>query len=47
VYNLKDINRNDTDKAKLKYSEKNLSQCHVSQHKCHIGCPGIESRLPR
>jgi hypothetical protein len=27
--------------AKLKYSEENTSQCHVSYHKSHIDLPPI------
>jgi hypothetical protein len=27
---------NETDSGKLKYSEKNLSQCHCVSHKSHI-----------
>jgi hypothetical protein len=30
---------NDTDRGKLKNSEKNLSQCHVVHHKSHMDCP--------
>lgn len=35
-----------TERAKPKYSEKNLCQCHFAQHKPHTDCPGIEPRPP-
>jgi hypothetical protein len=28
---------NDTDREKLKYTEKNLSECHFVYHKSHMG----------
>ena len=33
---------NDTDRGKLKYWERNLSQCHFVQHKSHMDWLGIE-----
>jgi len=38
---------NGTDRGKLKYWDRNLSQCHRVHHKCHTDWPGIESGLPR
>jgi hypothetical protein len=38
---------NETDRGKPKYSGKNLSQCHVVHHKCHMDRPGIEPGPPR
>jgi len=37
---------NATDKGKPNYWEKNLSQCHLLDHKFHVDCPGIEPGLP-
>jgi hypothetical protein len=28
--------------GKLKYSDRNVSQCHFVHHKCHMDLPGIE-----
>jgi hypothetical protein len=33
----------DTDKAKLKYSERNLIQCQSVHHKSYAGWPGPKS----
>jgi len=33
---------NDTDREKLTYSEKSLSQCHSGHHKTHMDWPGTE-----
>jgi hypothetical protein len=38
---------NDTDRGKLKYWEKNLSQYHFVHHKTHMDRPGIEPGLQR
>jgi hypothetical protein len=35
---------NDAVRVNLKYSEKNLSQCHLAHHESHKGCLGIEPR---
>jgi hypothetical protein len=32
---------NNTDKGKMRYSEKNLPQHHFVHHKSHTDCPGI------
>jgi len=32
---------NDTDRWKLKYSEKVLSHCHFTHHKSYIDWPGV------
>jgi hypothetical protein len=37
--------RNDTNKVKLKKSERNLSQCHLDYHKSHMNWPGREPGL--
>jgi hypothetical protein len=34
------------DRKKLKYSDRNPSQCHFVDHKSHTDCPGIKPRLP-
>jgi hypothetical protein len=34
---------NYTDRGKLRYSEKNLSQCHSAHYKSHMHCPDIKS----
>jgi hypothetical protein len=33
---------NDTDRRKLKYSKKNVSQCHFVHHKPHTDWPGYK-----
>jgi hypothetical protein len=38
---------NDTDKGKLKYSDKNPSQCHAVHHKSHMAWLGIQPGPPR
>jgi hypothetical protein len=38
---------NKIDRGKLKYSEKNLSQCRFVHHKSHLERPGIEPGPPR
>jgi hypothetical protein len=38
---------NDTDRGKLKDSEKNLSQRHFMHHKSHMDWPGCESGPPQ
>jgi hypothetical protein len=38
---------NETDRGKLKYSGKNLSQYHFFHHKSHMHWPGIEPGVPR
>jgi hypothetical protein len=35
--------RNDSDRGKPKYWEKNLSQCHSARQKSHMNWPGIET----
>jgi hypothetical protein len=37
---------NDIDTGKLKYLQRNLSQCHLLHHKYHMDWPGIEPRPP-
>ena len=37
---------NDNGREKLKYWEKNLSQCHFVQHKSDMDCLEIEPGLP-
>jgi hypothetical protein len=37
---------NEIDSGKLKYSGKNLSQCHFDHHKFHMDWPGIETGPP-
>jgi hypothetical protein len=37
---------NEIDRGKPKYSEKNLSQCHLVHHKSHMDRPGIEPGPP-
>jgi len=39
--------RNDTYRVKPKHSYRNLSECHLVQHKSHRDWPGIESGSPR
>jgi hypothetical protein len=34
---------NDTDRGKLKYWEKNLSQCYFVHHKSQVKGPGVDS----
>ncbi|KDR16776.1 hypothetical protein L798_09305 [Zootermopsis nevadensis] len=36
---------NDTDKEKLKDSEKNVSMCHFVHHKSNMDCPGSDLAL--
>jgi hypothetical protein len=36
IYAYGDPQWNDTDKGKLKISERNLSQCHFFHHKSHM-----------
>jgi len=31
---------NDAERRKLKYSEKNTSQCHSVHYQCHVDWPG-------
>jgi len=38
---------NDIDRRKLKYLDKNLSQCHLVHHKFHTDWPRIEARPPQ
>jgi hypothetical protein len=38
---------NDSDRGKLRYWERNMSQCHFFHHKCHMDLPGIEARPNR
>jgi hypothetical protein len=38
---------NEIERGKLKYSGKNLSQCHYVRHKSHMDLAGIEPRPPR
>jgi hypothetical protein len=38
---------NDINEGKPKYSEKNLSQCHLFRHESHMDCPRIERGAPR
>jgi len=38
---------NDSDRQKLKFSEKIPSQCHVVNHIYHMDCPWIELGVPR
>jgi hypothetical protein len=35
---------NDTERGKMKGSEKNLTQCHFVCHKFHMDCPGSKHR---
>ena len=35
--------QNDSDRGKLQYAEKILSQCHFVTHKFYVECPGIIS----
>jgi hypothetical protein len=39
--------RNDIDRRKQKYSDKNLSQYHLVDYKFHINWPGTEHVPPR
>jgi hypothetical protein len=39
--------RNDTDKTKPTYSEKNLPHCHYVDDKPHVDWPKIERGAPR
>jgi hypothetical protein len=36
-----------TGRGKLKFSDKNLSQCHFIHHESHMNYPGIEPRPPK
>jgi len=36
---------NDAERRKLKYSEKNTSQCHSVRYKCHVDWPGWNTVL--
>ena len=38
---------NDTDKGKLKFWDRNRSQCHLVQHKSHTDCTDNELGAPR
>jgi len=35
---------NDTDRAKAKCTEENLSERHFIRYKSHIDCPGMETK---
>jgi hypothetical protein len=38
---------NGTDREELKYSERNLSQCHFVHHKSHVERFGLEPGAPQ
>jgi hypothetical protein len=38
---------NDTDRGKLKYSEKTLSECYFVHHKFHMDWPGTDPGPPQ
>jgi hypothetical protein len=39
--------QDDTDRGKLKYTKKNLSQCYLVNHRSYMETPGIENRPPQ